>query len=443
MPPKKINPRKPRDPTTKKTNKRTFPVNGAQQQTTISSLTQATTGLLFGGTALGKGIRDGGRRLPGENHARPSHRASVRLDYWEHERIDLTDRAVAAVCTRWRKTKEGLDGPCKKVRTELVQLLGSWKFLLDEHRKKEFKEPHRDIPVSAYLAYLVVAAVGEFPLNRTAFRILRVDSYETVVMAAGVSIIAVTAAHGVGKLLRQWNTNGSYPFRRVMTLVGCAALVGLVATVGLLRHEYLTWEGRNPSPLASTALAALNAALLLTAVFASYLAHDSDGELERIGSHRRVLARRIHRIWSLWNKLSGKYDRVRAVTLATIRGLHAETRARLDEYRRGAAGAHPDGLVPTYFQEPLPDELFEAIDPDLITEIDPAPAAIDAVLKALGLDAPAKGGSTIGSIEPENTDPERVSDTAPTPPATTARRNGDGPHNAEQVPKKVARMVTL
>jgi hypothetical protein len=398
-------------------------------------------GSVFGGTALGKGIRDGRHGLPAESHARPSHRTNVRLDFWEHERVDLADGQVADLCARWRKTKERLDGPCKMVRSELIQLLESWSDLRSEHRKKHFGELHRDVPLGVYLAYLVLAAAGEFPLNRAAFRILRVGSYETVAMAAGVAVISVTAAHGVGKLLRQWHTNGAYPFRRAMMCTGCVALAGVVATVGLLRHEYLEWANGDPSLLVSTALGVLSAVLLLTAVFASYFAHDSDCELEHLCSRRRVLASRIRRTWSRWNTLSGKYDRIRAVILEMIRRLHAETRALLDEYRRGDSATRAGGQVPTYFGEPIPDDVFRPIDTELTTELDPAPAPIDGVLKALGLDSvevpnlPSTEQGSFAKPNGEIAEPLVQLD-------KSSVSNGDGSPMADHVPRKVTRRIT-
>ncbi len=455
-----------REPFYRKTSKRTIPVKGARQHTTIPSWTQRATAFFFGWTALGKGIRDGGRGLPGESHARPSHRTKRNLGFLEHETVDLTDREVAAICAPWRKRKEPLDGVCKLARTELVYFLEAGAAIRDQHRKLGFKEPHRDIPLAGYVAYVAVAAVGEFPLNQAAAQILRQGSLETAMIAATLCVIGIMAAHGAGKLARQWKTNGDLSFRRTAMFACFSAIIVLPAAAGFLRHGFLRWSAGSADVMSSLALAAFNGALLIVAAIGSYLAHETDYQLEKLWCQWRRVQRRMRRAWQRWNSVSGKYDALRAVTLEKILGLHAETRARLDEYRRGDAAARQGGQVPTYFGQPLVDELFRPIDPELITELDPAPTGIDDVLTALGFDVPDHEGPAAGSSDAEagpelHTEPagpkvkpdtaisrNPVSHRSPfegaraAVPDTITGRNGDSPRNAKQSLAAGTRRIT-
>jgi|GEM_PF-3782462 len=396
-----------------------------------SSLITWLAGLLFGGTALGKGIRDGGRDLPGEEHARPSHRTDARLDYWEHERVDLTDHAVAALCARWRRKKERLDGACKLARTDLAFILETAAVVRAKHRAVGFQEPHRDLPLMGYFAYVIVAAAGEFPLNRAAAQIVRLSAVETTLVAATICIIGVMAAHGVGKLARQWSTNGDMPLRRWVMAACCLAIIVLPVAAAVLRHGFLTWSGKSSDPIYSAMLATFNASLLIIASVGSYMVHESDYQMERLWSHWGVLQRRLRQSWQRWNKLSGEYDALRAVTLEKIRGLHAETRALLDEYRRGVAAGRSNGQVPTYFREPLPDELFRPIDPELTAELDAAPLPIDGLLEALDLAAPVHTDPSEPAVEPE-----RVAEPVSASAGPQSAGNGNGTRTARETPTR-------
>jgi len=311
--------------------------------------------------------------------------ASESLTFYEAEMVDIAEEQISRLCEAWEKAKHGLEARAKQVGHRLEELRSQYHSLVEQHRAKGFRAPEHMIGPRIYPLALALLGILELPINFEAFQILQQTKLQTLFIASGPSLAIIVLAHFLGITCRR-----NFSARRAE--IAASVLAGVFLSLGLLgiaflRAEwfaYLTGAGPASSPTAgidwsqTVALLAVNLLFLAAGVCVSILAHDPDGELDRVWREKHNVRQEYDRVWDRWIDVAGRYDELRGVTLQKIQQIRDDARAKLHEYRsyntRYASGIE----APAAFRESVTDRLF--IPRHLGDELDRPPAGLGDVL---------------------------------------------------------------
>ncbi|MFN8234118.1 MAG: hypothetical protein U0V56_11855 [Actinomycetota bacterium] len=132
------------------------------------------------------------------------------------------------------------------------------------------------ISMRVYVPAIVLILLAEFPLNAIAFRLFGEAEVLTWVMTAGLAIMLVLCAHGLGTFLRMPH-RGPVERRWVWVLIGLPVLT--IVAIAVIRARYLSLEAMLTGfdalgPVAgSLAFGVINLLIYTGATMLSYLAH--------------------------------------------------------------------------------------------------------------------------------------------------------------------------
>ena len=151
---------------------------------------------------------------------------------------------------------------------------------LDAHREELVLAPPTPagarISTRVYVAAIVAILVAEFPLNAIAFRLFGEAEVLTWVMTAGLAVMLVVCAHGLGTFLRlEQPSMAERRFIWILIAVPVLALIG----IALIRARYLSVEaavtGLNVlgPVVGSLVFLVINLLIYTGATMLSYLAH--------------------------------------------------------------------------------------------------------------------------------------------------------------------------
>jgi hypothetical protein len=127
-----------------------------------------------------------------------------------------------------------------------------------------------------YVAAIIAIVIAEFPLNAIAFRLFQEAEVLTYVMTAGMAIMFVACAHGLGSFLRVQNPSMAER-RWIMVLIALPILT--IVAIAVIRARYLAISSEligldTLGPVASSiAFLIINLLVYTGATMLSYLAH--------------------------------------------------------------------------------------------------------------------------------------------------------------------------
>ena len=149
-----------------------------------------------------------------------------------------------------------------------------------------------------YAAAIIAILLAEFPLNAIAFRLFGEAEILTWVMTAGLAVMLVVCAHGLGTFLRlEQPTMAERRWVWILIAVPVLALVG----IALIRARYLSMEaavtGLNVlgPVVGSLVFLVINLLIYTGATMLSYLAHAP--RLAPRVAHTRSRDGRPHGVW--------------------------------------------------------------------------------------------------------------------------------------------------
>jgi hypothetical protein len=218
-----------------------------------------------------------------------------------------------------------------------------------------------------------VVLVAEFPLNAIAFRLFGEAEVLTWVMTAGLAVMLVVCAHGLGTFLRlEQPTMAERRWIWVLITVPVLALIG----IALIRARYLSVEaavtGLNVlgPVVGSLVFLVINLLIYTGATMLSYLAHgprpdrtarDARGELGSARSGLRQANRNVRRYQEELEAAGVRTEAARRVARARADELIAYRHGMMAAYCAANLRARQSPSVPPVLRELPPLELPSAI----------------------------------------------------------------------------------
>ena len=203
------------------------------------------------------------------------------------------DEAVADLVRWWAgedaRLRERFGANTYGLRTSEEDIRTASADVTDAQERRRTLNTHRDADVLApptpagaristrvYAAAIVAILLAEFPLNAIAFRLFGEAEILTWVMTAGLAVMLVVCAHGLGTFLRlEQPTMAERRWVWILIAVPVLALVG----IALIRARYLSMEaavtGLNVlgPVVGSLVFLVINLLIYTGATMLSYLAH--------------------------------------------------------------------------------------------------------------------------------------------------------------------------
>jgi hypothetical protein len=301
--------------------------------------------------------------------------------WWAGEDARLRERSGA--------NTYGLRSSEEDIRTASVDVT-------DAQERRRALDTHRDAAVIAppapagarisphvYAAAIIAILLAEFPLNAIAFRLFGEAEVLTWVMTAGLAVMLVVCAHGLGTFLRlEQPTMAERRWVWILIAVPVLALVG----IALIRARYLSMEaavtGLNVlGPIVgSLVFLVINLLIYTGATMLSYLAHaprpavprrpaqddPSTVAREELDDAKRRLTeatRAVHKHQAALGNADVASDELLRVTRAQTAALIAYHRGLMSGYCAANLRARRLPDIPAVLRElpdiGLPDELRE------------------------------------------------------------------------------------
>ena len=230
------------------------------------------------------------------------------------------------------------------VRQHLEQQLKGVEKTISDIKADENREPRYSSPFF-YWPFLAALALCEVPVNRFSFELFFRESPTMAMIVAGlIGVVLMGLAHGVGLVTRRmgYSARGGFPVVSVVwLLVFLAMIAALVYGVSVLRQGYLTFV-QQPDPTFAQMLdsqqfgqaaikvfegglgpegwifLAINLAIVVVGVSASYFCHDPHPDYEKVDRERRRLT-----------KVIGAHEARRGKAEAREKDRHARVMRRL------------------------------------------------------------------------------------------------------------------
>ncbi len=258
---------------------------------------------------------------------------------------------------------------------------------LDAHREELVLAPPTPagarISTRVYVAAIVAILLAEFPLNAIAFRLFGEAEVLTWVMTAGLAVMLVVCAHGLGTFLRlEQPTMAERRFIWILIAVPVLALVG----IALIRARYLSMEaavtGLNVlgPVVGSLVFLVINLLIYTGTTMLSYLAHaprpaarkaadpvspTQAARMELSDAKRRLTeaTRAVHRHEEALGNADVARDELLRVARARTAGLVAYYRGQMSVYCAANLRARRLPEIPAVLRElpviAVPEELAE------------------------------------------------------------------------------------
>ena len=308
------------------------------------------------------------------------------------------DEAVADLVRWWAgedaRLRERFGANTYGLRTSEEDIRTASADVSDAQERRQTLNTHRDadvleqptpagarISTRVYVAAIIAILLAEFPLNAIAFRLFGEAEVLTWVMTAGLAVMLVVCAHGLGTFLRlEQPTMAERRWVWILIAVPVLALVG----VALIRARYLSMEAAVTGldvlgpVVGSLVFLVINLLIYTGATMLSYLAHApriaprvtrtdpatvSRQELADAQQRLTEATRAVHKHEEALGNVDVASDELLRVTRARADALIAYHRGLMSAYCAANLRARHVPEMPAVLRElpeiALPDELRE------------------------------------------------------------------------------------
>lgn len=254
------------------------------------------------------------------------------------------------------------------IRLQSSELAKSWRKV----RAGDAREHRSEFANRWYWAITVTLVALEVPLNISALKFLRMDSWlHEAAIALFVSGTFFLIAKFTAKMLRQrgWAKRAyrEWALALVTNAVLLAALWQIAELRGMLAGNVA----------AGVTIFTLQIACYLGIVGFTFHHLDPDGDREQLTRLAAVQQQRLKQVWSARAALAEKHNAFRADVKQAIAEIEHDAAERCYEYREYNA-RHRTEAPPKYFARPITSALFRPL--DFGDPVDPHPRSINDIV---------------------------------------------------------------